>query len=418
MRAWLLHIGEDLPVDGTQRTFRYGYLAQALAARGHQVLRWAPTFRHQAKVHRFSSDRRIDIEPNYTIQFVHSPGYRRNAGIQRLRAYRILGNRFRRLAESDTPPDVIVAAIPSLEWAEAATNYGRCHGVPVVIDVRDLWPDVFLNALPKTARRFGRIPLAHYERAANRACARATALTAVSPSYLQWALKKAGRQMRPHDRVVPIGFEPEVLPESVMQLNLLVLRNRGIDPSLPTCVFSGEFERSYDLETVLKAARKIQTEGSPVVQFIFCGDGSQMPMLKRQAVGLPHVHFLGWVNAPMLQAALTISSIGLCAYADDALQSLPNKPFEYMSNSLDILSSLSGDLAELLHRHQCGLTYRAGDADSLAQAVAELVNDPRRLSEMRGNGYQAWFENYRSEIIYSRFVRQLENLTCAAAKAA
>ena len=30
MRVWLLHIGEDLPVDNAARTFRYGYLAKAL----------------------------------------------------------------------------------------------------------------------------------------------------------------------------------------------------------------------------------------------------------------------------------------------------------------------------------------------------------------------------------------------------
>lgn len=149
MRVWLLHIGEELPVDGTTRLFRYGYLARALTDRGHEVLRWAPTFRHATKKFRFSADARVSVWENYSIQFVHSPGYRRNAGFERLRTYRVLDRRFRELSTREPMPDLIVAAIPSLEWAAAATEYGRRHGVPVVVDVRDLWPDVFLNAFPR-----------------------------------------------------------------------------------------------------------------------------------------------------------------------------------------------------------------------------------------------------------------------------
>ena len=147
MRVWLLHIGEDLPVDGAVRRFRYSYLAEALAERGHDVLRWAPTFRHNTKRHRFADDRRVEVGPRYAIQFVHSPGYRRNVGLQRLRAYRALGRRIRGLMRREQPPDVLVAAIPSLEWADAAVAYGRARSIPVIVDVRDPWPDVFSTRL-------------------------------------------------------------------------------------------------------------------------------------------------------------------------------------------------------------------------------------------------------------------------------
>src|SRR4029079_9109212 len=135
MRVWLLHIGEELPVDGTTRLFRYGYLARALTERGHNVLRWAPTLRHATKQFRISADVRVPVWENYTIQFVHSPGYRRNAGFERLGTYRVLDRRFREMSARESVPDLIVAAIPSLEWAAAATEYGRRHGIPVVVDV-------------------------------------------------------------------------------------------------------------------------------------------------------------------------------------------------------------------------------------------------------------------------------------------
>jgi glycosyltransferase involved in cell wall biosynthesis len=418
MKVWLLHIGEELPVDGTTRLFRYGYLARALTERGHQVLRWAPTFRHVTKKFRFTTDVRVPVWENYSIQFVHSTGYRRNVGLDRLRAYRMLDRRFRQLSAREAPPDLIVAAIPSLEWAAAATDFGKSHGIPVVIDVRDLWPDVFLNAFPKVARPFGRILLGSYERIARRVCTRATALSAVSPSYLEWAVTKAGRQMRSTDQVLPIGFEPETMSAKVANEHLAALRARGVDPAIPICVFSGLFERSYDLETVISAARQLQEERRAVAQFVFCGDGGKMPSLRRQAAGLKNIHFLGWVDAPTLQATLSASTIGLCAYADDALQSWPNKPFEYMASGLAVVSSLSGDMADLLNRHQCGVTYRAGNPSSLARCLSDLLHDSKKLSTVRSNAYQAWLQNYKSSDIYDRYVTRLEEIVRPIAKAA
>ncbi len=227
MRVWLLHIGEELALDGTKRKFRYSYLADALTERRHQVLRWAPTFRHYGKVHRFKSDRRVDVDEGYAIQFVQSCGYRRNTSLARLRTYRVLGRRFRKLAESETPPDLIVAAVPSLEWAVAAVDYGGAHGIPVVVDVRDLWPDVFLNALPTPVRPGGRFLLAPYYRMARRACSRATALTAVSQSYLEWALRLAGRRARDRDLIVPLGFEMEPVSPLIRQDNRAKLLARN-----------------------------------------------------------------------------------------------------------------------------------------------------------------------------------------------
>jgi glycosyltransferase involved in cell wall biosynthesis len=418
MKVWLLHIGEELPVDGGGRPFRYGYLARALEERGHQVLRWAPTFRHATKTQRFSTDRREQVSRNYAIQFVHAPGYCRNVGLERLRTYRVLGRRFREIAGREPPPDIIVAAIPSLEWAAGAAEYGRAHRVPVVIDVRDLWPDVFLNALPTAARRAGRLALVPYYRLARRACRQADAIAAVSQSYLDWALRLACRTQQPRDMVAPLGFELDPAPVDLLRDSLAVLRSRGINPALPTCLFAGLFERSYDVETVVEAARRLDASGRTDLQFILCGDGAKMPTVRRRARELLNVHLLGWVDAPMLEAARSISSIGLCAYAADATQSLPNKPFEYMAGRLAIVSSLPGEMPDLLQRHQCGVTYRAGDAHSLARCLVELAAAPKRLAAMRENAYQAWSKNYRSRDIYSRFVDHLTTLTAAAAKAA
>jgi glycosyltransferase involved in cell wall biosynthesis len=418
MRVWLLHIGEELPVDGPQRLFRYGFLADALQQRGHQVLRWAPTFRHTTKTHRFTTDRRIELTKNYAIQFVYAAGYRRNTSIERLRTYHVLGQRFRVLARRETTPDLIVSAIPSLEWAEAAVDYGRSRRVPVVVDVRDLWPDVFPSALPRWARPVGRLLMAPYYRAGRRACQNADGLAAVSESYLDWALRKAGRPRSSCDAVVPMGFEPQPVSAGTLQESVAKLRDRGIDPQRPVCFFAGALERHHDVETVVASARLLKAAGHNDLQFIICGDGSKAKALQDQARELPSVHFLGWCDAATLQAVSSISNVGLCAYAEGAMISLGNKPFEYMAGRLALVSSLPGELAALIERHQCGVSYRPGDAYSLTRCLAELTSAPERLRALCANSHRAWLQNYRSRDVYARFVDHLTALRGAAAKAA
>jgi glycosyltransferase involved in cell wall biosynthesis len=418
MRVWLLHIGEHLPIDGTSRLLRYGSLARALEDRGHQVLRWAPTFHHATKTFRATSDRRIQVSDSHSIQLVHAPGYRRNVSLSRLRSYRVLGQRFRTLARQEARPDVIVAAIPSLDWAQAAVEFGKARNIPVVIDTVDVWPDVFANAFPPALRSLGRFALAPYFRMARQACREATALTAVSPSYLDWALRQARRSRRESDLVLPLGFEPTGSAESSRQLHLAELRHRGIDPARPICMFAGLFERSYDLETVIDAAKRLGQTDSPAVQFVLCGDGGKMDTIRRRAQGLSNVHLLGWVDADMLQVVGSIAQIGLCAYTPSAMQSLPYKPFEYMAARLAIASSLPGELDQLVESEACGMVYRAGDANSLARCIRDLLDQPERLESMRNNSYHAWHTKFRSRDIYSRFVDHIANVASLPAQAA
>jgi glycosyltransferase involved in cell wall biosynthesis len=412
MHVWLMHIGEDLPVDAGARTYRYGYLADALVARGHSVLRWAPTFRHFGKQQRFDRDTRVMVRSGLDIQFVYAPGYRHNVGLARLRTYRVLDRRLQALADVErAAPDVIVAAIPSLEWAATATELGRRFDARVVVDVRDLWPDVFQTVLPRGLRTAGRWLLAPYRRLAQRACFGADALAGVSQRYLDWALRHAGREQGPNDVVAPIGFELRaVAPDDVNRARNMLLAH-GVDPERPTCLFAGSFERSADLITVLDAAQQLDASGPGGAQFLLCGAGSQSAAIARRAAGLRNVILPGWCSSATIHAAASLSSIGLCAYAPQATQGLPNKPFEYMAYGLAVVSSLRGELDELISRRECGVTYRAGDATSLAAAIDGLTQHARRLAVLRANAHTTWANNYRSIEIYSRWAKQLEMLT-------
>jgi glycosyltransferase involved in cell wall biosynthesis len=253
---------------------------------------------------------------------------------------------------------------------------------------------------------------------ARRACRGAAFLTAVSDTYLAWGLKHARRQSTDKDAVFPLGYEPPKLDEQELEGQCAVLARRGVDLTRPVCFFAGGLERHHDLVTVINAAFMLQKRGLGDVQFVICGDGSYMPMLRDRARKLPNVHLLGWVDAPTLQAVALRSVIGLCAYSRGALMSIGNKPYEYMAGGLAIVSSLPGELADLLEKYECGLSYRAGDAGSLAECLAKLLSAPRDLRRMRENARRAWSTHYCSRDVYTRFVDHLARMTTPVARAA
>ncbi|QDU55351.1 glycosyltransferase family 4 protein [Aeoliella mucimassa] len=418
MRAWLMHIGEQMPVDGPARKFRYGYVADALRNAGHHVTHWSPTFCHFRKEQRYQQDCQVEVDSNYCIQFVHAEGYRRNTSLARMRMYSVLGRRFHELAGDLPRPDLIVTAIPSLEWADAAVSFGRCHDIPVIVDVRDLWPDLYLNALPTALKPLGRLLLGSHLRLAKRACRNADALIAVSQSYLDWGLHHANRPSTARDQVVPLGYELATLPPTDDRGRLATLKKHGLAPDHITCLYAGQFETSYDVETIVSAARSLELSGNHHLQFALCGDGSKMAQIRKIAEGLKSVHLFGWVPPKTLQELASVSHIGLATYAVGAKQSLPNKAFEYMANRLCILSSLKGELPELLTENECGSSYQAGNAESLATAIRAFASNPEQLECYRQNAFHIWQNSYKSSAIYPRFVQYLNQFVAPRSQAA
>src|SRR5438309_1651100 len=131
---------------------RVGMLAERLASAGHDVTWWTSTFDHVAKLQRFSEDSTERVAGNYRIELLHAPGYASNHSLARVRHHRYSAAAFARRAAGAIAPDLVYCCIPTLEVTEAALGYATALGIPTVVDVRDLWPDVYLRPVIATAR--------------------------------------------------------------------------------------------------------------------------------------------------------------------------------------------------------------------------------------------------------------------------
>ena len=67
----------------------------------------------------------------------------KHVGIARIINHRLLGVNFTDYASKQLQPDVIHVGNIPIELAYAVVKYAKLYSIPVIVDIRDLWPDIF-----------------------------------------------------------------------------------------------------------------------------------------------------------------------------------------------------------------------------------------------------------------------------------
>ena len=402
MNIWLIMSGEPLALYG-ERPHRVGVLSEMLTKKGHKVTWWTTTFDHQNKSYFYDKYTKVDVGPSLDMFFLHSDiEYKKNISIARVFNHKQVSNCFISVSGREEIPDLIFCAFPTIDLAYQATLYGKRNNVPVIIDVRDLWPDIFLDSGPDVLRPLGRFLLSRYFRQTKYIFSNCTAITAVSDRYLDWAIEYSNRPKGPSDRVFPLGYQEESDGEFDFKSPQLSFQKIGLNESKLLVWFVGTFGQTYNLSTVIKAARELQDRDD--IQFILTGDGEKMEEWSRLAEGMSNVIFTGWVDKLGLAYLSHVSSIGLMSYRNGAPQGLPNKIFEYLAAGLPILSSLQTETKNLLRSEAVGYTYSSDDVGDFLANLKLLVDDKGQLKDM-GERARALFEaRYSSSTIYGNMI--------------
>jgi glycosyltransferase involved in cell wall biosynthesis len=410
MKIWLTHVAELLPIDRDGRLFRYGILSDMLCAQGHCVTRWSPTFNHFSKRQRCLNDKTIEVKKDYRIELLYAPGYNRNISLARIRFHYQIARAIERRMNQEPPPDIILSGIPTPEMCLVALRYAHKHGIPLVMDVRDLWPDIYLTLVPKAFHCLARLALLPKSRTNRHIFGGAAAIFGVSETYLNWGLGFAGRDRCQADGVFPLGYPEPSYSEKIIVQEKERLIEFGVDENKAICCYFGQFEASCDLFTVIDAARILEKDGYKDVQFVLCGAGTKLQAVRERSSGLRNVILPGWVSAPTIHALMQMSKIGLAAYAEGAPQSLPNKPIEYLAGGLVVVSSLTGELENILSGECCGITYQAGDVHALVDVIRFLVEHPGETSRMRRKARAVFEDRFSVNRVYPVMIERLERI--------
>ena len=411
MLIWLMQTGEPLPTKNGVRKMRTAVLADKLLERGHSVLWWASAYEHQRKAMIASRDRNFDIFERYTIRVLRGFRYRKNVSIARYIDHQIVALKFRIQSKKFAKPDVIVASMPDHLLAYEATRYARKNSIPFLVDIRDLWPDIFLNRFRSMGLYgVGKIALSMDFTRLSFLLKSADSLVAVSRGYLKWGLNKIKRTQISFDKVFYLGYKAHSRKTAVSNEGSEIpawLKGRE---NQKLFIFIGTFGVSYELEFILEAAKRFARSGRIDICFVLAGTGEKSDLISKKALGLNNVVLPGWIGEKEINTLLKMGYAGLLSYVKDAPQGLPNKPFEYLSAGLPLVNSLEGEMAELIDQHRLGFNYLPSDLEGLCRCIGRLASDPALYGEMSKNASKFFKEHGDADKIYGEYATHIEKI--------
>ena len=409
MNIWLIHPAEPVPISGNTRLFRYGKLCGLLAKRGHVATQWASTFDHFSKQQRTRGDCLFEVEAGYRVQLVYGSPYKKHVGFARMRSQREVAQNFTKCAEKSVPPDVIVVSLPTLELATTVLAYAEARKIPVVVDIRDLWPDVFFTAFPSWAQSLVRPLFRKYEQQANDICRRASVLTAVSDTYLSWGLEKARRPRYVHEKAVYLAYQKPVVTEYDRLRILEELDSKGIhEKRVIRCCFFGMLGRSAGLRSIAGLATHLVRQGHGDIEFVLCGTGPRENDLLKMIQDVPNIKYLGWQDSTEIACLMERSDIGLAIYQEGVLQSIPNKPVEYLAGGLPVLTTLRGELEALLNTYNCGKVFQPNDIESMGEWLIHCKQNHTSMNYLSQQASQLYADQFDATKVYEKFIDEIE----------
>ena len=417
MKIWIVEISDFVPIiDKNQRLYRAGMLAKALVEKGHHVLWWTSTFNHQFRRQRFEVSKTIDIQENYQIRLLYGPGYKRSVSFERVKHNRITARELHRegnIRIKHKKPDIIYTCIPTLEVSEMGVHLAVRNSIPVVVDIRELWPDNYLLYFPRLIRPVARLFLKKEFACAHRIMSQASGIIGSSDTYVNWGLRVAGRKARLSDKSFLLGTyikaEKGNHASSDIQLTSFI-KDVVIGHDTVVVTYAGTFGHLYDFRTVMSVASELSQAGEKRLQFLFVGDsGAQASFLHRCSEKYNNVHMTGWVDGAMVKRLLHLSSVGLAPYAPVvAAPTLPNKPFEYMAAGLPILSSIEGELRTIVEENAIGLQYKAGAVSDLKKKIMWFVSHPEERKKMGVRARALLEQEFDADVVYGNLVGHLK----------
>lgn len=265
--------------------------------------------------------------------------------------------------------DVVVCTTPPLLLTSAAVKIARRKRAKLVLDVRDIWPDVaYEMGSFAPGSLYGRF----FERLARKAYRAADLIVSVSPGKVA---KLRDRVPGGHIELVPNGIDESFLDNTE---DAGVIQRFRLDEG-PTCAYVGNIGLAQGLGTLLDIAA-----ARSGVRFLLFGKGADEAKLRERASSeaLLNVEFCGSVDARGVYTVLRHATLAYVPLVSSRLRdSIPTKIYESLACGCPVLLAAEGDAADLIDASGLGMHVAPEDFAALLAAFDRLVVNPYTQDE-------------------------------------
>jgi len=393
---------EPLKIDGKGvRLWRASLMQKYCQMLGLNAVYLTSTFNHYNKKQRALDRSCLSEEEKKTFIFLRTPGYKSNISVSRFVDHMIFGLKtgiF--IVRERRKIQAIFTSHPTVEGAFMSVILGKVFGIRVIVDVRDLWPDLFYDIVGKAliSKMLLRLALFPYTLMTVATFSIAQNISAPTKSYLEWAESKSLFKKKKTLIKLPFAYPSGKGKKNVRPSFLRKYQGYKV------CVFIGTLnENMFDFSPIVSAVRKFHKQ----VVFVIAGDGSGRNALEERFCNDKNVVFPGWLSKDELTNLMQFSDFALAPYipVNNFKMHIPNKIIEYLSGHLPILYSVPGEMDVLLKK--CGLRYDPSCPNykaSFQAIVGKVLNNEYLLMEMSTNAAEVFESEFRAEAVYKEFI--------------
>lgn len=388
-------------MSGSTRSFE---VAKRLVAKGHNVS-VVTSLRSEVGAVQWSVTNEAGVEVHWLpVPYSNHMSYR-----DRIKAFLRFAYESARRAASISG-DLVFATSTPLTIAIPGVFAAKRLTVPMVFEVRDLWPEVPI-AIGALKNPVLRLPAQWLERWAYR---NSEAVVALSPG-MRDGVVRAGYD-RARVAVIPnssdnADFEVGEERRVAWRANRPWLGNR------PLLTYPGTFGRVNGVDYIVPIAGRLK-EIAPEVRILLIGDGAEKAAVQRMAAeaGVLDVNLFVEDSVPKAQMPdVFAGSDMICSFVIDIPElfaNSANKVFDTFAAARPILINHGGWQAEIIGQTGCGLVTEGLSAEGAAQVLAERLQDPVWLAQAGKAAKRLATERFDRDVL----VDQLNEVLIAAAK--
>jgi glycosyltransferase involved in cell wall biosynthesis len=369
MRILFLHQYFNTPrMAGGTRSYE---MARRLVEAGHQV--------HMITTDRAPQTREdwcVTHEAGIIVHWLPVPYSNHMSYAQRIKAFlHFAWSAARRAAK--IPADVVFATSTPLTIALPAVYAARRQKIPMIFEVRDLWPEL---PIAVGALRGFAIPMAEWlERFAY---TNAAQIVALSPGMKEGVVRRGIPPERVH--IIPNSSDIDLfdVPNGVGET--FRMQHRWLQHR-PLVLYAGTMGRINGVGYLADVARYM-VQIAPEVRFLVVGDGYEQSTVVARANALnvldKNFFILPSVTKNEMPVILSAATIATSLFIDlPAMWSnSANKFFDALAAGRPIAINYGGWQAELLEQTGAGIVLPPNDPQTAAQQLWSLLADKERLA--------------------------------------
>jgi glycosyltransferase involved in cell wall biosynthesis len=302
--------------------------------------------------------------------------------------------------------DIVLATSTPLTIALPGVFTSRRLGVPMVFEVRDLWPElpIAMGAIQNPAM----ISSARWlERFAYR---NATRVVALSPGMAD-GVARAGY---PAERIsiIPNSCDLELFHPDTDARDAFLQHHSQLEGG-PLVVYTGTLGPINGVGYLVDIAQAM-ARIPPNVKFVIAGEGKEWELVRGKASEAGVLERNLWMIGPLpkeqvpgLLAAATVAT-SLFIDLPEMWANSANKFFDGLASGTPLAINYQGWQAELLRETGAGIVLPPADAHGAALALHGLIGDERRLAEASAAALRLARERFDRDRLASDLLSILE----------